>query len=269
MKLAIIGYGQMAAALAARWFDLPEIEKICLIRRSFATQMPENLPAHVTAHSDIQHLSDWRPDVILLAVKPAQMAAVLTELKPLITQATFILTVATALPLAFYEAGLHLHQPIVRIMPNTPSRVAQGMSVGVANPAVTLQQRGIIETLFNANGAFAWLNDETKMDVVAAISGSGPAYFYRFTELLAAWGQQQGLPHALADLLARQTLIGSGALLASRDQPPAELRGAVTSKGGVTEAALKTFDEEARLFKLISSALDANIARGQEMAVAK
>ncbi len=267
MKLALIGYGQMGKAMAERWFNMPEISEILLIKRSFAEAKPNDLPAHVHCQAAVSFLKEWPADIILLAMKPQQMAELLDDIKTLIKPHTLIITVAVALPLTFYQQALSAKQPIVRIMPNTPSQVGAGMNVGVATDTVSTNQRHLVEQLFAAIGQWAWLADEKQMDTVSAISGSGPAYYYLFTELLAAWGAQHGLAADLAAQLARQTLVGSGALLADRSiQTPAELRQAVTSKGGVTAAALNVFQQNDALAELISQALSANLARSMEMA---
>ena len=124
-------------------------------------------------------------------------------------------------------------------MPNTPAAVRQGVTVACAGAGVSVPQRTLCERLLQAIGVVTWADDEALLDPVTAVSGSGPAYVFLLAELLEQAAMEQGIPADMARLLARQTVAGSGALLAASPEDAAALRRAVTSPAGTTEAALK------------------------------
>ena len=136
---------------------------------------------------------------------------------------------------------------VVRAMPNTPAAVRQGITVACAGPGVTAAQRALCDRLLAAIGAVAWVEDEALIDPVTAVSGGGPAYVFLLAELLERAAIEQGIPADLARLLARQTVAGSGALLAASTEDAAALRRAVTSPRGTTERALAVLMERAGL----------------------
>ncbi len=202
-------------------------------------------------------------DIVLLAVKPQQMAEVLQHLN--LAPDCLILTIAAGLKIEFYKK--YLANPFVRLMPNTPAILGAGMTGGYADSAVSAAQRAQIETMMRPLGDFIWVDKEQALDAVAALSGSGPAYMFYFVEALARAGMAQGLAPDVAARLARQTAIGAGAILAVYpDTSPAQLRQDVTSKGGVTAAALAIFDKDDEFNRLVANAITANIGRGQELA---
>jgi pyrroline-5-carboxylate reductase len=155
---------------------------------------------------------------------------------------------------------------VVRAMPNTPAAVRQGITVACAGPGVSAAQRGLCDTLLAAIGAVAWVEDEGLIDPVTAVSGGGPAYVFLLAELLERAAIEQGIPADLARLLARQTVAGSGALLAASTEDAAALRRAVTSPRGTTERALAVLMEEQAWPALISRAIAAATARSRELA---
>jgi pyrroline-5-carboxylate reductase len=154
----------------------------------------------------------------------------------------------------------------VRAMPNTPAAVRQGITVGFAGPGVTAAQRALCDQLLTAVGAVAWVEDEALIDPVTAVSGGGPAYVFLLAELLEQAAIEQGIPPGLARLMARQTVAGSGALLAASTQDAADLRRAVTSPNGTTERALAVLMDQAAWPASISRAIAAATARSRELA---
>jgi pyrroline-5-carboxylate reductase len=154
----------------------------------------------------------------------------------------------------------------MRAMPNTPTAVGAGMSVLIASPAVSDEQRRGCEALFGAVGEVAWFDEESLLDVATAVCGSGPAYVFRFTEALAEAGQAAGLEPALALRMARATLLGAGALAAQSEPSLAALRAAVTSPGGTTAAGLAVLDHDAALSDLLAGAVRAAAARSATLA---
>lgn len=206
-------------------------------------------------------------DVLLLAVKPQNMAELLADLAPLLRPGQLILTIAAGLPLAWYEQRIPVDGlALVRAMPNTSAAVGAAITGLMAGRGASAEDRNLAEQVFAAVGDYLWL-DESEIHALTALSGSGPAYYYYFTEALAAAGEALGLKPQTAQVLARQTAVGVGRLLEDRtDVPLAELRRQVTSKGGTTEAALRVFAADDALPQLVAQACRACAARSEEMA---
>jgi pyrroline-5-carboxylate reductase len=158
--------------------------------------------------------------------------------------------------------------PIVRAMPNTPAAIGKGITALVANAAVTAAQRALCGELLAAVGAVAWLNDESAMDAVTAISGSGPAYVFLLIECLEQAAVDLGLDAALAKQLAVATVSGAGAYAAAASDPPGELRRRVTSPNGTTQAALNVLMGEPGMRELLIRAARAAAKRSRELASA-
>jgi pyrroline-5-carboxylate reductase len=207
------------------------------------------------------------PDVVVIAVKPNQLATALVELAPGARGSVF-LSIAAGKTLAQLEAGLGAGAAVVRAMPNTPAAIGQGISALVANSAVTPAQRALCEELLAAVGATAWLDDEGDMDAVTAVSGSGPAYVFLLIECLERAAVDAGLAPELARRLALATVAGAGAYATAADEPAAELRRRVTSPGGTTQAALEVLGAEHGLGDLIGRAVRAAAKRSRELSAA-
>jgi pyrroline-5-carboxylate reductase len=155
--------------------------------------------------------------------------------------------------------------PVVRCMPNTPALVGAGASGLFASPEVTDRQRAGIDAVMGVVGTTVWLEKESHIDVVTAISGSGPAYFFAFMEAMIATGERMGLDHETASQLTLQTALGAAKLATQQSDPVNELRRNVTSPGGTTERALESFDQD-NLEALVNRGMQACLARAQEMA---
>ena len=151
-------------------------------------------------------------------------------------------------------------------MPNTPAAVRQGITVATAGAGVSAAQRALCDTLLTAIGEVAWVDDESLLDPVTAVSGGGPAYVFLLAELLERAAIEQGIPPDLARLMARKTVSGSGALLAASTEDAAVLRKNVTSPGGTTERALAVMMADAAWPRVISEAIAAATARSRELA---
>ena len=154
---------------------------------------------------------------------------------------------------------------MVRAMPNTPAAVLRGMTGVVAGRFVTPDQHALAERVLGAVGDVAWVEGEALIDVVTAVSGSGPAYFFRLAEALARAGTEAGLPPHIADQLARRTLEGAGYLAAASEEPITSLRTNVTSPGGTTAAGLAALDADGALDRLATSVVYAAAARSREI----
>ncbi len=207
------------------------------------------------------------PSVILAAVKPQIMDAVFAPLAKLAGPDTVVLSIAAGRSIASFEAYLPSRSAVVRAMPNTPAAIGRGITVCVANGSATAQHRQLCDRLLSAVGEVAWIDNEQDMDAVTAVSGSGPAYVFLLAECLAEAGRASGLDAGLAMQLARATVSGAGELLRQSDLDPSVLRRNVTSPGGTTAAALNVLmADEAGLQDLMTRAVAAAIARGQELA---
>ena len=205
-------------------------------------------------------------DLVVLAIKPQQMAEVLTSLAPRMHPDWPMMTVAAGVHSSFYQRYLP-QNPIVRIAPNTPAMQGEGMTVGVVvNQSPSgLKQR--VEKLCRSMGEFFWLEEEAQIDGAMAISGSGPAYYFYLTEMLAKTGIAYGLSQDQAMQLARQTLVGAGAMAKSQPEVEiAQMRKDVTSKGGITEATLRVWSEGDSFEKIIAAGISANVQRSRELA---
>jgi len=202
--------------------------------------------------------------VLLVAVKPQAMADILPGLKPLVAPDSIVLSIAAGKSIASFEAAFG-DVAVVRSMPNTPAQVGRSITAAVGNARVTIAERALVSALLEAVGEVAWLDDEGLIDVVTAISGSGPAYVFNFVEALAAAGEDLGLPPELAIRFARATVVGAGELLHRSALPPAELRKNVTSPGGTTAAALGVLMGEEGLAPLVLRAATAAKRRSVEL----
>lgn len=204
--------------------------------------------------------------VVVLAVKPQQIAGVAREVAAAVTaRRPLVVSIAAGVRAPDLDRWLGGGLPVVRCMPNTPSLVGAGATALFATAAVSAEQRSLAESIMRAVGLTVWLDDEELIDAVTALSGSGPAYFFLVIEALEEAGHALGLPHDTARLLAIQTAFGAAKLALESDEEPAELRRRVTSPGGTTERALAVLEEGA-LRKSFAAALTAARDRGRELA---
>lgn len=203
-------------------------------------------------------------DVLVVAVKPQIMDDVLGSVAEAIDGDTLVISVAAGVPIHRIKTGLDGHARIIRAMPNTPALYQVGMTGLAAAEGVDDSDRRRAEQVLEAAGEVAWVDDEALMDVVTAVSGSGPAYFFSFVEQLTAAGTRAGLPQATAARLAQQTAFGAGTMLAKSGVDADELRRRVTSPGGTTAAALESLDDN-DFARLIDEAVQAAVRRGREL----
>lgn len=265
--LLLAGCGKMGGAMLTGWQaqGVPA-ENIFVVEPH--TDTAQNLrDAHgVTVCGDTADLpDDLKPDVVILAVKPQVMDTVVPAYARFKGSAVY-LSIAAGRTLGSFEALLGTDAAIVRAMPNTPAAVGRGITVGCPNAPVSPPQRTLCQTLLEAVGAVAWIDDEALMDAVTAVSGSGPAYVFLLAECLAEAGRAAGLPAVLADTLARATVSGAGELLARSDEDAPTLRRNVTSPGGTTAAALDVLMSERGLQPLLTEAVAAATRRGRALA---
>lgn len=240
--LVLLGCGKMGSAMLAGW-------------------LATGLPASSVWVLD-PHPSDWlkatgvhinaglppSPAVALIAVKPQMMGDALPAMAALGNSSTVFLSVAAGTPIAAFEQALGAQSPIIRAMPNTPAAIGRGITALVGNSHATSEDLDLADHLLQAVGQVVRLDDESQMDAVTAVSGSGPAYVFHLIETLAAAGQAEGLPADLAMALAKATVGGAGQLAEDAAEPPDQLRVNVTSPGGTTQAALEVLMDDTEGF---------------------
>ena len=260
--ILLIGCGNMGQALVANW------------------QQPDNAShyhittidphAAVADYASVSALPDTaRFDIVVLAVKPQSMPEVLAEcarhVLPKLNSGAIILSIAAGLNIASYRAILGNDLAFIRIMPNTPAAIGQGASVAYADQPLSPAQHALAEQLLTPTGLLLWAEKEEQFHAVTALSGSGPAYVFHLIEALCEAGERLGLPADMAAALARQTVTGSAALAAAKPGTAAtDLRKAVTSPGGTTEAGLKVLMPA--LPDLMTQTLQAADARSRQLA---
>ena len=211
------------------------------LQTDFGIVTTEQLPSVVNA------------DVIVLAVKPQQLRDLSIFLGSLL-QKQLVISIAAGIRCEDLARWLGGYQTIVRVMPNTPAQVLQGVSALYALPTVSEAQRAQAENILQAVGHTLWLTEESKMDAVTAISGSGPAYVFYFMEALQQAAIELGFSADEARMLTLQTFAGASTLATASSEPPAVLRAQVTSKGGTTEQALLSMDNAAVKAAIIQAA---------------
>ncbi len=263
--LVLVGGGRMGSALLAGWLGRG-LHGTAIIVVEPDTDSARRLKAEnadVTVVASLKKIGR-EPAVVVLAVKPQVMGTVLPDAAAY-PKALFI-SIAAGRTLDSFAQAFGAEAAIVRAMPNTPAAIGKGVSVCIASTTVSEAQRALCTTLLGAVGAVAWIDNEKLMDAVTALSGSGPAYVFYLIECMAAAGQAVGLPAELADMLARQTVAGAGALVeASEDESTATLRRNVTSPNGTTEAALNVLMGENGLAPLLRHAIEAAARRSKEL----
>jgi pyrroline-5-carboxylate reductase len=231
-----------------------------------APDAARNAGADLTVVSSLASVpAGFAPAAVVLAVKPQNAAEVLPAYAKFAGSAVF-LSIMAGRTIGGIQALLGGSAAIVRAMPNTPAAVRQGVTVATPSTSVTSRQRALCESLLRAIGLVEWVEQEDLLDPVTAVSGSGPAYVFLLAELMERAAIEQGIAPELARVLARQTVAGSGALLAASSESAAELRKAVTSPGGTTEAALKVLMAPDTLPKAFSEAIAAATRRSRELA---
>jgi pyrroline-5-carboxylate reductase len=261
--LTIVGTGQLGGALLRGLTRSGTVAPDQVIATDPRTEVLEQLAADLGVRtSSDNRAAVAEADVVLLAVKPQVLPAVLPDLAGL-RDGAVVVSLAAGVTLATLEAGLPDGTPVVRVMSNTPVQVDRAMSVVAAGQHAAEDHLRVTEELLRPVGAVLRL-DESHLDAVTALSGSGPAYVFLFAEALVEAGVLLGLPRDVATQLATQTLLGASTLLDASDESAATLRGAVTSPGGTTAAALHVLEQRG-VRAAVLDAVAAAAARSREL----
>ena len=258
--LVLLGCGKMGSALLEGWLSQgvpPDAVRVIEPHpsdwlRATGVHLNTDLPAD--------------PAIVLLAVKPQMMGAALPQVTALGNGTTLFLSIAAGTTIASFEAAFGAATPIIRAMPNTPAAVGRGITAIIGNARTDETDLRLAEALLSAVGEVVRLEHEGQMDAVTAVSGSGPAYVFHLIEALAAAGEAEGLPAALAMQLARATICGAGELAHRSPETATQLRINVTSPGGTTAAALAVLmAPETGFPALLRRAVKAAADRGREL----
>ncbi|MET0331095.1 MAG: pyrroline-5-carboxylate reductase [Dyella sp.] len=265
-RIAFIGGGNMARSLigglrrtgvAASSISVAEPQadaRDALAREFGIASYADNAPAAADA------------EVVVLAVKPQIMPSIQAELRDLLQrQRPMLISIAAGVRLAQLERWFGNHLPIVRCMPNTPALIGAGATALFANGRVSPPQRAQAQHILDAAGITRWVEQESQLDTVTALSGSGPAYFFALVEALEDAAVAQGLSRDTARALAAQTCLGAGRMLSESGEAPGLLRQRVTSPRGTTQAALESFAAD-DLHRIVARAVAAATRRGEELA---
>jgi pyrroline-5-carboxylate reductase len=261
-NIAIIGGGNMGQAFARGLLRAGVPARGLVIADPSPGKLRELKKQNVAITADNAEAA--RAGVVILAVKPQVLPEVARGLRA--PQNTLVISLAAGVPLAVLQRLFSDKQPIVRVMPNIAATVGESMSVWVRNSRVRAAEARVVKKILNAVGKDIELKNEKLVDAATAISGSGPAYVCFLAEHMAEAGRRLSLSAHVADLLVRQTLIGTARYMATSADSPRDIRASVTSKGGTTEAALMVF-KKAGLSRAIVAGAKAAAQRARELGV--
>jgi pyrroline-5-carboxylate reductase len=266
-SLVLVGTGKMGGAMLEGWLrNGIEPSRILAVDPSPPPEIRTLIEKHGIRHNPrLEDVTD--AEVVVIAVKPQIMGEVLPVVSVLRKSKPLVLSVAAGKKIATFEESFGSDAAVVRTIPNTPAAVGRGITAMAANRNVTAAQKQLSVTLLSAVGEVVEVSDESLIDAVTAVSGSGPAYVFYLTECLAAAGEKVGLEAELAMKLARATVAGSGELMRVSGITAATLRQNVTSPKGTTYAALQILmAESGGLGDLMDKAVDAATRRSRELA---
>ncbi len=264
-KIGFIGGGNMASSLLSGLIasgHSPQHLWVSDINPETLTTLAKNLNVNTSASND--ELIN-AVDVVVLAVKPQTLGSVAKSAASLIQQKkSLVVSIAAGISQHSLSQWLGADTAIVRCMPNTPALVLTGATALHANLQVTPEQRNLAENIMRSVGIALWVNEESELDAVTAVSGSGPAYYFLLMEAMEKAALELGLNEVTARLLVQQTALGAAKIGLESSESPEQLRKRVTSPGGTTQKAIETF-EQGGFTELVSKALHAARDRSIEM----
>ncbi|WP_062209934.1 pyrroline-5-carboxylate reductase [Demequina oxidasica] len=264
-RIAILGGGVMGGTIitALRVAGWPA-DKIVVADRGSVRAAALQEAHGIDATQEIAPAVDGA-DIVVIAVKPQQAGDIMGEIADNLRDGALVITVAAGLSSGYYEQRLPEGTPVVRAMPNTPSIVARGVTGIAAGKHADQAHLDLVAGMLSATGMVVGI-EESQMDALSSVSGSGPAYFYAMVEALTEAGVAQGLDRDLAVALATQTFIGAAHLLQETGDEPQELRRRVSSPKGITIAALEAM-ENAGLQGVVAAGANAAVARSRALGV--
>jgi pyrroline-5-carboxylate reductase len=261
--IALAGAGKMGGAMLTGWLAQGlDAKRVVVIEPSPSAEISALAAQGIRLNPTPKDAGEV--DTLVVAVKPQSFREAGAALKAFTGSSTLVVSIMAGTPIALLESVVG--GSVVRAMPNTPAAIGRGITVAVAAKKVSAAQRAIADALLRATGSVEWVDKESLMDAVTAVSGSGPAYVFLLAEELARAGVAAGLPAELAAKLARETVAGSGELLHRSELSPATLRQNVTSPGGTTAAALEVLMGSDGMEKLMTRAVAAATQRSKDLA---
>jgi pyrroline-5-carboxylate reductase len=261
--IALAGAGKMGGAMLTGWLAQGfDARRLVVIEPQPSPEISVLVAKGVQLNPPAKAVG--AVDALVVAVKPQSFREAGNALKPFAGSSTLVVSIMAGMTIAAIEEVCG--GKVVRAMPNTPAAIGRGITVAVAAGSVSAAQRTTADALLRATGSVEWVEDESLMDAVTAVSGSGPAYVFLLAEELARAGVEAGLPSELATKLARETVAGSGELLHRSELPSATLRQNVTSPGGTTAAALEVLMGPDGMQQLMIRAIAAATKRSKELA---
>ena len=266
--IALAGAGKMGGAMLTGWLAQGLGPRRVVVIEPSPSQEINALTAR-GIRLNPQPKEAGEVDTLVVAVKPQSFREAGAALKAFVGPSTLVVSIMAGTTIAvlesvMFEAGSG--GSVVRAMPNTPAAIGRGITVAVAAKKVSAAQRAIADALLRATGSVEWVDKESLMDAVTAVSGSGPAYVFLLAEELARAGVAAGLPAELATKLARETVAGSGELLHRSKETSTTLRQNVTSPGGTTAAALEVLMGAGGMQTLLTRAVAAATQRSKDLA---
>ena len=261
--IVLAGAGKMGGAMLSGWLAQGlDAKRVAVIEPHPSDEIKALAARGVRLNPAPQNIGDTA--ALVIALKPQMFREAGPQLRPFTASSTLVVSIMAGMTIAAIGEVCGGH--VVRAMPNTPAAIGRGITVAVAAGNVSAAQRAVADGLLRAIGAVEWTGDETLMDAVTAVSGSGPAYVFLLAEELARAGVEAGLPQELATKLARETVAGSGELLHRSDLDAATLRRNVSSPGGTTAAALEVLMGADGMQSLMIRAVAAATKRSRELA---
>lgn len=255
----LVGSGNMAGAMLSRWLDLGiDRSRITVIRPS-GTPVAENIRV-LTAYPE-----DEVPSLVMLGMKPQQIDLVAPLLAPLLQPQTILVSILAGLDLKSLKARFPAPRTVVKAMPNMPVRLGKGVT-NLFSDSEDESAFALVDRLMRALGLVEWAKDEAEFGAAGMLTGTGPAFLFRFIDALAGAGEAAGLDREQAARLAAATVEGAAALAAASEESPETLADRVASPGGTTRAGLNILDAEETLGRLLRATLEASIRRSREMA---
>jgi pyrroline-5-carboxylate reductase len=264
-RILLIGAGKMGGAMLEGWLKRGVTpDQVTVLDPYPSDRMRELSKAGLRLSPALSEIGAI--DIIILAIKPQMLDAAAETLKSIVGAGTLVVSILAGKTIADIQARVPALKFVVRAMPNTPASVGRGITGCAASAAVSDKQKQQTSQLLAAIGRVEWVTDESLIDAVTAVSGSGPAYVFHLVECMAAAGVKQGLSSELAMSLARATVEGAGELLfQDPDTSAAVLRQNVTSPGGTTAAALSVLMADDGLGALMDKAIDAARKRAEAL----
>ena len=264
MKIAFIGGGNMGeamlSAILAKGLSQPQAVSVSDISQPRRQHLKKKYGVAVMGDN---RQAVKRGDVVILAIKPQNLAEVMAELNGQLKPAQLVLSIVAGARINTLCLGLN-HNCVVRAMPNTPAQIGEGITVWTATAEVTEPQKGWAGSILGAMGKEIYVDDEKYLDMATAVSGSGPAYVFLFVEALVDAARYIGLPRDMAEELVLETLLGSGHFLQKSGKQPSELRRMVTSPGGTTAEALLQL-EKGKFTELVKQAVEAAYHKAKKL----